>query len=290
MHGKCGLFDTAVAVADRYEIAYELLDSEQAGRRWPELRLNPDERVMFEPTGGYVLPEAAVETQLALAAGSGAHLLFDTAVTSIEASPSDVSVKLSSGETLHGGHVVVSAGGWIPRLLPGRFDGILTVQRKIMAWFEITSGDPNAFSPEHFPTYIWMRGADHKYGFPALTGTAGGIKIGEEWDTPAADADHVDRVVHDEEMQRFWSQLVDGYFNGVGSRCLRAITCFFTRTTDGDFIIDGVPETPNVTVVSACSGHGFKHSAAIGEAVAERVVEGRSKIDLTPFSLARFAH
>ena len=41
-------------------------------------------------------------------------------------------------------------------------------------------------------------------------------------------------------------------------------------------------------VVSACSGHGFKHSAGIGEAVAQHLVEGRAQVDLAPFTLARF--
>jgi sarcosine oxidase len=35
--------------------------------------------------------------------------------------------------------------------------------------------------------------------------------------------------------------------------------------------------------MSACSGHGFKHSAALGEALAERLLQGRSVIDLAPF-------
>ena len=43
-----------------------------------------------------------------------------------------------------------------------------------------------------------------------------------------------------------------------------------------------------VILVSPCSGHGFKHSAAIGEAVAEWIVDGRSRLDLGPFGLERF--
>ena len=43
-----------------------------------------------------------------------------------------------------------------------------------------------------------------------------------------------------------------------------------------------------VQVVSACSGHGFKHPAALGEAVAQRVVLGVSPIDLSPFRLERY--
>jgi sarcosine oxidase len=44
-----------------------------------------------------------------------------------------------------------------------------------------------------------------------------------------------------------------------------------------------------VLVASPCSGHGFKHSAAIGEALAELAIDGASRLDLTPFSLARRA-
>jgi sarcosine oxidase len=44
----------------------------------------------------------------------------------------------------------------------------------------------------------------------------------------------------------------------------------------------------NVIFVSACSGHAFKHSAAIGEALAQWLVEGKSRLDLNPFRLARF--
>ena len=36
------------------------------------------------------------------------------------------------------------------------------------------------------------------------------------------------------------------------------------------------------------SGHGFKHSAAIGEVLAQLVVDGRSEIDVSAFSLRRF--
>jgi sarcosine oxidase len=52
-------------------------------------------------------------------------------------------------------------------------------------------------------------------------------------------------------------------------------------------VIDRHPEWARVFVASPCSGHGFKHSAAIGEAIAERVIDGASRLDLTPFSLAR---
>jgi sarcosine oxidase len=38
-----------------------------------------------------------------------------------------------------------------------------------------------------------------------------------------------------------------------------------------------------LSVVSACSGHGFKHSAALGEALAAQLLCGHSAVDLAPF-------
>ena len=61
----------------------------------------------------------------------------------------------------------------------------------------------------------------------------------------------------------------------------------YTVTPDSRFVIDRHPEHENVLVVSACSGHGFKHSPAIGEAVAQLAIGGRSELDLSGFSLTR---
>ena len=53
-------------------------------------------------------------------------------------------------------------------------------------------------------------------------------------------------------------------------------------------MIDVDPEHPQVIIASACSGHGFKHSAAIGEVLAELAINGKSKIDISKFSISRF--
>ncbi len=71
------------------------------------------------------------------------------------------------------------------------------------------------------------------------------------------------------------------------SRCLRATACRYTVTPDFDFILDRHPKSERVWLASPCSGHGFKHSAAVGEALAEAVLVGERTFDLDPFSLAR---
>ena len=67
-------------------------------------------------------------------------------------------------------------------------------------------------------------------------------------------------------------------------------TCLYTVTPDFGFVIDTLPGADRVIVASPCSGHGFKHSAAIGEALAERVIDGASRLNLGAFALGRFIH
>jgi sarcosine oxidase len=74
---------------------------------------------------------------------------------------------------------------------------------------------------------------------------------------------------------------------GVTARALRVATCLYTVTPDSRFLVDEHPDSPRIIVASPCSGHGFKHSAALGEALAARVT-GAPGLDLGAFGLSRF--
>ena len=62
-----------------------------------------------------------------------------------------------------------------------------------------------------------------------------------------------------------------------------ASVCLYTNTPDEHFWIDRHPEHAQVLVASACSGHGFKFSPTIGEALADLLIDGRSRADLSRF-------
>ncbi|MDO8876373.1 MAG: N-methyl-L-tryptophan oxidase, partial [Pseudolabrys sp.] len=93
-----------------------------------------------------------------------------------------------------------------------------------------------------------------------------------------------------EDSARVYRTYVEPFLPDLGPRCLRTETCLYTRVDRSRFIIDSDPRSERVTFVSACSGHGFKHSAAIGEALAQQMTQGRAAhVDLEPFRLARLA-
>jgi len=81
----------------------------------------------------------------------------------------------------------------------------------------------------------------------------------------------------------------EGRLAGATPRVALAAACIYTVTPDRGFIIDRHPDQDRVFVISACSGHGFKHSAGIGNVAAAMVTDGRSAIDLAPFSISRFS-
>jgi sarcosine oxidase len=127
------------------------------------------------------------------------------------------------------------------------------------------------------------------YGFPAIDGVAGGLKVAtEQYDHPLKDPG-VLSPASAEEIAAMHAGLVASCLPGVGPRCVKAVPCLYTATPDFHFVLDRHPDMPGVTIASPCSGHGFKHSAAVGEGLAQRALGEAGSIDFGPFALARLA-
>jgi len=102
------------------------------------------------------------------------------------------------------------------------------------------------------------------------------------------DPDAVDRTVGPAEVQRL-RQVADRYMPALGGRHRRAAVCLYTMAPDGHFLLGPHPEHANVIVASPCSGHGFKFSPAIGEALAALALGETPRCDLSLFAVERFA-
>jgi sarcosine oxidase subunit beta len=61
-------------------------------------------------------------------------------------------------------------------------------------------------------------------------------------------------------------------------------------TPDANPIIGAVGDLEGFVMAAGFSGHGFMHSPATGQLVAELITDGHTTtLDITPFSAARFA-
>ena len=289
LHGENDFLATSVQMAGQFGINHELLDSDELRRRYPQfLTFCETARGYLEPQSGYIRPEAAIAAQLRSARALGATTLTNTTVNAIRQSKGVVRLETSAGP-VEAKQVVVTAGAWTRDLLGPAFARVLTVTRQVLHWYGAPDYAP--FAPERFPTFIWFvtdRLEDYFTGFP-VTNPTEGIKMTASREAPDVDLRTVDRRVSPDESAKFYGHHVGPNIAGITSQVVQAASCFYTNTPDKGFIIDSHPDMDRVMVVSACSGHGFKHSLGVGEAVAEQVAEGRSAIDLAPFRLARFS-
>jgi sarcosine oxidase len=289
MHGTDDWVGATIELATRFGVDHEVLDGAAARERYPMFAFEDAARAYLEPGGGFVRPEAAVAAQLELAARHGARLRVATEVTAIRAAASGVEVDTADGRSFGAERVVLGAGAWLPTFLAdpalrARFAAF----RQVLHWFDVDPAWADRVTVDELPVYLWSFGAgatDFFYGFPAMDGPDGGIKVATEQFEATTTADSVEREVTPDEQRAMFDRCLRGRMSAASDRALRSVTCLYTVTPDSGFVIDEHPELPGVLLVSPCSGHGFKHSAAIGEAIAERLVSGHSTIDLSPFEL-----
>ena len=290
-HGVGDFLANIRRAAAGHRIPHETFaDGAAIRRRFPQFNAGDTEEGFLDQDGGYLFPERCIAAQLELAGRYGATLVRNRKVTAWQPSARGVTLRTAAGAVFHADHVLITAGAWLPRLLGSRVAGRLSVTRQVLHWFEIRT-NPERFAPDTCPVFIWelpcSSGArTDVYGFPLIGPREAGIKIAHEESGGIADPDNVSRSVTADDIAHMYRVYVEPFFPDLGPRSIRTEVCLYTRAPEARFVIDVHPHCERVLFASACSGHGFKHSAALGEALAEILTVGRSSgVDLTPFGL-----
>jgi sarcosine oxidase len=308
------LVSGALRSAHEHALEHELLDAVQLRRRFPALLPRPDHVGVFEQRAGVLLVEPCIRTMLQLARGYGAMLHPTTRVERWYAEAAGVVIETTQG-TVHARQMVIAAGAWLNPVLQmdtsyasgeARASGAahasgaargskrlhasplqlpLTVERQTPHWFAPAAGRTE-FSAAVCPVTI-LEYATDRYIY-TLPDTGAGVKVGIHHEGTLVDPDTVDLTVSLAEEARV-RELLESWMPGAAERVLDATVCLYTNTPDRHFVIDVHPAHDNVLLVSACSGHGFKFAPAIGELVADLLLDRGSWMDLTPFSVARLS-
>lgn len=232
-----------------------------------------------------------------MAQAHGAEVHTHETVLSLEPQ-GDATVVTTTRGTYRADQVVLAAGAWLPQLVQAGgalhsapLAGQLGVYRQVMFWFDVGT-DTAAFGPAQFPVFIWALGDEEGnsfYGFPAVGPGAPALKIATAQYQATTTPQAVDRTVAPAEADDMLRRYVQPRLNASQARCTEAHACLYTVSPDHGFVIDRLPGWPGVHVASPCSGHGFKHSAAIGEVLALRVLGLPEWADLSTLSAGRFA-
>lgn len=278
-------FANTIAAARTYGIDHDLLDASAIRRRFPQFQVGDEEFGYYEPGAGFLRPEACVAAQLDLARQHGAELRLNERVTGFAPHAADVQIATEK-DSYTAQTLVIAAGPWFPELLDERLTRQFRVFRQVQYWF---APRDDSFSPGRFPVFIWELSGRRQgiYGFPDIDGA--GVKVAtEQYDTRTA-ACSVERAIDGAECAAMHKAYVAPFLPRLSAHCTHASACLYTVTADFGFVLDRHPDSDRVILASCCSGHGFKHSAALGEALAEIVSAGRSRIDVSAFRLARLS-
>jgi sarcosine oxidase len=265
-------------------LRHEVLEAVEVNERFPGFNLPEGFRAVFQPDGGFLEPERCIRAHASLARKLGAEMRTGARARGWTRDTRGVVVQLEDG-VIRARQLVMCAGAWTSKLLPS-LAPLLRPERQVVGWFGIE--DRNAFVHGRFPVFVMTTPEGHFYGFPEFD--VPGFKIGKyHHRSELVDPDQVRRAVDatDEAVLR---RCVGSYFRGANGPMVRSSTCLFTNTPDEHFIIDRLPDAPEVLVISACSGHGFKFCSVMGEVVAELTQEGSTKHDLGLFRLERFSY
>jgi sarcosine oxidase len=285
------IFEGARRACREHDLDHDVLSGAELNDRFPGYDVPADFRAVFQPRGGFLVPEDCIVAHVEGAQARGADIRARTAVRDWRPLD-DGGVAVEAGSALTGADetttyeadsLVVAAGAWTGKLLPG-LDPVLEPERQVLGWFQPDS--PADFAPETFPVFSMRCGEGYFYGFPVHE--VPGVKVGKyNHRREAVDPDEMDREPNATD-ERILREYVDGYFADAAGPTMRLSTCMFTNTPDERFVIDTHPEHPQVAVAAGFSGHGFKFSSVVGSVVADLVADGETEHPVEQFGIGRF--
>jgi sarcosine oxidase len=268
------------AALDAEAVPYEHLDGPAIMRRWPQWRLGDEHHGLFQAQSGLADPNRGNAAHQQLARANGATLLDRSPVTRLRDVGAGVEVTTADGTVHRAATVVLAADAWTNELLRDLDRRLpLTITKEQVTYFACP--DPAAFAPERFPIWIWMDEPCF-YGFPTYgeDGPKGAQDVGGEETTPASRTFDRDEAAHDRLVAFMAAHLPRALGPAIYTK-----TCLYTLTPDRDFVLDRVPDAPNV-LVALGAAHGYKFASVLGRILAELAVDGAT---LSSGEIERFA-
>ncbi|SEQ77668.1 N-methyl-L-tryptophan oxidase [Natrinema salaciae] len=277
------VFEGSLRSCQEYDIPHEVLTSEQVAERFPGYRLPEGYRALYQPDGGFVVPEQSIIGHVETAQAAGAEVRARERVLEWEPTPDGgVRVETDRG-TYEAERMVLAAGAWNATFADA-LEGLAVPERQVLGWFQ--PDRPSIFEPENFPVWNLMVPEGRFYGLPIYD--VPGFKIGKyHHRDEQVDPDDYDTEpgLEDERLLR---EVTANYFPEAAGPTMRLATCMFTNSPDEHFILDTLPDHPQVVVGAGFSGHGFKFASVIGEILADLAVDGETDHPIDMFRLDRF--
>jgi monomeric sarcosine oxidase len=256
-------------------IEFEELDSAEARRRFPQINFENVKWCIWESESGFLTARRNCQVVLEnFLAEGGEYREASVAPGTIQGREMGA-LTLSDRSTLQADQYVFACGPWLGKLFPDVIGDLVRPTRQEVFFFGVPAGDLQ-YSELRMPTWI-DHGAKHLYyGIPG--NERRGFKAADDSRGPTCDPTSQERTVSPEGLRSLRNH-VEFRFPGLkGAPVLETRVCQYEQTPDENFIIDRHPEAANAWLLGGGSGHGYKHSPAVGELTAQLVL-GHKPLD-----------
>lgn len=255
--------DLSAASLDRLGIAYERLPPAELDRRFPMLSTEAAIDALWLPSGGALLADRIVGGLGDLLRARGT-LIEGVAVSDID--PARAAATLADGRRIEGDRLIVAAGAWLPRLLPGLAADLRPV-RQVVTYARVPEQWRAAWAAG--PMLLELEPDESFYAVPPVDGF--GLKVGDHRMSGGPDDPEAGRRAGAEEAGAIWAAARRRLRDFDDYRILEAKTCTYTVAEGERFAIRPVEQA---LILSCCSGHGFKFGPLVGERVVDHLDGG----------------
>lgn len=259
-------YATATMAAHRaMNLSTQLLDARQMAENFPQMDFSGIAFGLYEPRLGALMARRAVQTLVDRFVRGGGSYLKAKIIPPAPAKTLDA-IQTAAGDTIRASRFTFACGPWLPKLFPAVVGSRIFPTRQEVFFFAPPAGD-DRFGPAQQPGWADFNGGDLYYGFPDLESR--GFKIAFDKHGPSIDPDKGDRTPSPEGLADVRAYMARRFPGMAGAQMVEARVCQYENSANGDFLIDRHPAWPNVVLVGAGSGHGFKHGPEVGRYAAQ---------------------
>lgn len=256
-------FTPSVALQREMGVPTEIITPGAAAAMVPGLRVDDLAAATFCPVDGYATPEAVVQGYASAAIAGGATVVQGCRVDSVEVTGGRVTGVATAQGRVATGRVVCAAGIWTKELAAAAgLDLPVEAEKRYVFLTDRADG-----LPQELPLTI-----DFRTGFYFQREAASVLFGGRErtLDELAAHALHRLPALADLGVRPGWWG-------------------WYAMSPDHNAVVGAAGEPEGLLYATGFSGHGFQQGPVIGEYLADLALGRVPAIDLSPFSVERFA-
>ena len=280
--GSSDYMDESLEAMDAFGVPYRVLDAPDFMEEFPQFKLEAHYKVVYQSETGLVDPSKGNAAHQQLAQGHGATILEHCRVVEIRPLSSTKTQVVTEQGIFECEKLIITAGAWVQQLMDQvGLDLGLVVTREQVTYYRT----PNLrdFMPDRFPVFMVPTPIGGIYGFPVHGEVATKAAIDLTGKRTTAVTRDFEPDVAIEEYQEAW---LKKHIPGFLGPKLYTKTCLYTLTKDRGFILDSLPNHPNILLFVG-AGHAFKWASLFGRILSELAIDGTTKYDLSPLRLDR---